>query len=966
MASDGADANAGTADAPVATLERAVRLAETQAGPCEVVVHEGTYFPLKTIRLRNPDPKQRGLLIRAADNETPVFDGSVPIEKAEPMAGFPGVYTVQGEFPTDEPPTIWDEETGRHFVKLAAVESVQATDYSSVVLDERTVAVRCRDGMSPVEAGLRMSRRGVMYGIQILRDDVTLRGLEFRNFVERQAAAGVIVGGTGQVKGRGKERTGDFTANNLVDSCVARNCYFAFRVYVGGKNSRFTRCRARNCVTGVWISGLDTVVEHSRFVNDPDWHSKKLTWDREFDRRGVSFYHKPEDAVIRFNFIKNFRTGIFSKWSPGRYLIENNTFVNGQTALAPDPGFRMRRNIFAGYRTPFSDRRGEKATIDYNLFWGRHNFSRAIHNAANGAGPHNVFADPRFASPEGDDYRLLPGSPAIGLGAEGYAGAFPPVPEGYRGPPSLRVTLPRERGAQSADPSPAEGLPEGACFLSSRREVKVNFTVNSIAPAVKIRFGAGDGPTSERDFKPSDTFELPDEDGLRKLRFQVQDANGAWSDESVVYVTLRRGGVRLVEAPRIVANRYGALFAFQADRPAWGKLEYRDGEQWVEAANTKAFAGHAGSGALPLPVVGLPPDRPHRYRLTVSTALDSTVTEGEFTLSGDPKKLYVSTEGEDVEGAGSREKPFRTLQFALDRALPGDRVRVEPGVYFDGVVLNHGGTKEQPLTVEGLSPDSVTLDGRREVRILFLLRKAPHVVLRNLNFRWYGYAAVFARDSENVHVTHCRFRNQYWRGGSGIVCRTLNFSYSPNFTVDHCIVVRTRYGLEAYHSSGGRILRNTFVDNGVTHILWRGEPDETIVIKYNSLNWNGNQMFNTSMPVETLRERAEIDWNNYGTTFRRPEGTETRHGKYGRSLERPFPYLPTNREFIVSQKVFVNLEDWREYSGKDQHSIFADPKWTDPAAGRFDVAADSPNLLPDGKVIGAVGYVGEKAEGEME
>ena len=53
------------------------------------------------------------------------------------------------------------------------------------------------------------------------------------------------------------------------------------------------------------------------------------------------------------------------------------------------------------------------------------------------------------------------------------------------------------------------------------------------------------------------------------------------------------------------------------------------------------------------------------------------------------------------------------------------------------------------------------------------------------------------------------------------------------------------------------------------------------------------------------------------------------------------------------------MKDWVQYNRQDKHSIYADPKWIDPRAGRFDVAADSPNLLPDGKIIGALGYLGE-------
>jgi len=55
------------------------------------------------------------LVIRSADGETAVFDGSMPFGHAESLEGSPGVYVVKGDFPSDEPPPIWEESTGRRF-----------------------------------------------------------------------------------------------------------------------------------------------------------------------------------------------------------------------------------------------------------------------------------------------------------------------------------------------------------------------------------------------------------------------------------------------------------------------------------------------------------------------------------------------------------------------------------------------------------------------------------------------------------------------------------------------------------------------------------------------------------------------------------------------------------------------------------------------------------------------------------
>lgn len=187
--------------------------------------------------------------------------------------------------------------------------------------------------------------------------------------------------------------------------------------------------------------------------------------------------------------------------------------------------------------------------------------------------------------------------------------------------------------------------------------------------------------------------------------------------------------------------------------------------------------------------------------------------------------------------------------------------------------------------------------------------------------------------------------------------------------MDHSIFTLSGCGIHFEDSPGGRVEHNTATACTVTLVRWTGHPSENIVIQYNSLGWNNNQILSIMQPLDILRNRCVIDYNNYGTTFKQTEGTATPHGKFGKSLTKPFPYLPRNREFHLYKDstdpsntvnhVSVNLEDWQTLSGQDQHSIFADPKWMDPKKNRFDVAKDSPNLLPNGKVIGALGYSSE-------
>jgi len=1008
MATHGLDTNAGTLESPVATLPKAIALAEKQSVPCEIVVRGGTYDVTNTVVIRHcPKNKDRKLVIRSADNETAIFDGSIRIEKAEPLAGAPGVFTIKGNFPSDEPPPVWDEDSGRWFSKLASVESVKQQDDSCVVLDSQTLALRAHAGGSPMNRRLRMSRSGVSCGLMIYRDHVTVKGIEFRNFCLNNSSSAIRVGDT-QVRityDRKQElapREGALTAHTVLDSCGASNCFKGFWIYAGGSNSVITRCRTRNTITGIWVSGIDATVENCVIVNDAVGFENTRAFEGESN--GIRMYNGCNRATVRSNLITGFRIGIFCKNGWGDFFIENNTVLYGQSefrgavcAIRPNmkKDYHVRRNIFVGFAQPFGDA-GDippDADIDENVFWGpEYDVTYTLNKfKAQGVGPHNVYADPCFASPHNGDYRLLPGSPALKAQDGAKIGAFPAVPADYRGAPNVRVTLAMERGALARDPFPPSAVPPFAAYVGSQRVLSANLAVSSMAPAKKTRFTINDGAGQEKDFKASDTFELPDRDGQHTLRFQVQDAHGEWSEESVAYVTLRRSGVQLIGEPRFVTSRYGALCSFKADRQAWGKLEYQAGGQWIEAANSKGlpknwegfeedYGEYREFSLLPLLAAGLAPSTSYRYRLTVATPLDSTVKEGTFVLSGKPKILYVSTAGEDSEACGSRAQPFRTLQFALDRALPGDRVRLLPGVYVGASILNHGGTAEHPLVIEGLYPNTVILDGLGKVATALRLDHAPHVILRNLNVRWTTAMGVSVNNSEAVRITQCRFQNQYWETASWCLGQGILFWRSPNFLVDHCLFMGFhKAGLVSDESSGGQILHNTATACEVALIQWRSwwKPSENITIKYNSLNWNADQLLSIQQPLDTLRNKCVIDYNNYGTTFKREEGVIlSGDRKYGKSLVKPFSYLPSNREFQYYRDttdpsnevthVFGSLADWQTFSGQDKHSLFADPKWMDPKAGRFDVAADSPNLLPDGKIIGAQGFLGKTPNMEPE
>lgn len=62
-------------------------------------------------------------------------------------------------------------------------------------------------------------------------------------------------------------------------------------------------------------------------------------------------------------------------------------------------------------------------------------------------------------------------------------------------------------------------------------------------------------------------------------------------------------------------------------------------------------------------------------------------------------------------------------------------------------------------------------------------------------------------------------------------------------------------------------------------------------------------------------------------------------------------------EYRGEMKRFVGMAQWREFSGLDRHTLFADPLYRDSAARDFRLDAKSPNrgAGADGATIGAPG-----------
>ncbi|MBM7840656.1 parallel beta-helix repeat protein [Alkalihalobacillus xiaoxiensis] len=74
--------------------------------------------------------------------------------------------------------------------------------------------------------------------------------------------------------------------------------------------------------------------------------------------------------------------------------------------------------------------------------------------------------------------------------------------------------------------------------------------------------------------------------------------------------------------------------------------------------------------------------------------------------------IYVATDGDD-HYEGTIDRPLRSLEAAAEKATAGSTIVVREGTYFEPLVVQHSGTKQQPVRFEAYQEEDVYLSGEQ-------------------------------------------------------------------------------------------------------------------------------------------------------------------------------------------------------------------------------------------------------------
>lgn len=192
-----------------------------------------------------------------------------------------------------------------------------------------------------------------------------------------------------------------------------------------------------------------------------------------------------------------------------------------------------------------------------------------------------------------------------------------------------------------------------------------------------------------------------------------------------------------------------------------------------------------------------------------------------FCMASFGATYYVSPAGLDVADGLTVETAWGSLQHAADNVMPGDSVMVMDGDY-DNVLIERGGTAENPVTFRAWGDDVWIHGGTRRDRIEVFL--ADYVIIdgfKTLGAPRAGISVLGYADDEVVGVTirNCTCtENRRWGIFTG---------YARDVTIENneCSFSFEEHGIYVSNSANGPIIRgNVCFNNHASGIQINGDP----------------------------------------------------------------------------------------------------------------------------------------------
>ncbi|MDD6049015.1 MAG: peptidoglycan-binding protein [Methanobrevibacter ruminantium] len=199
-------------------------------------------------------------------------------------------------------------------------------------------------------------------------------------------------------------------------------------------------------------------------------------------------------------------------------------------------------------------------------------------------------------------------------------------------------------------------------------------------------------------------------------------------------------------------------------------------------------------------------------------SLNSESIQDETSLNqlkeSNSNSIYVSTDGDDINGDGSKNKPFETIKQGIDNSINGSTIYLSEGE-FEGFNL----TIDKTLTIEGKT-DKTIIDAKNIARI-FIMNSDAKLTLIGLNLingniiaNGAGVGGSIYNNGGELTLINCTIKDSYADLYGGAI-----FNNNGKLTIIKSNIINNsavQYGGAIYSSGITEIEKSYFRENHIT------------------------------------------------------------------------------------------------------------------------------------------------------